>query len=180
LSAPTIDDELLAASSSIPEPEAPPRRGPGRPRKDGSAPGSARASAPKRPPSARRVSGAQLRSNIAMVVGGLNLALSLSRSFAADALTDSEADLLTDALYAEAQASTRIMKWVERAAVVTPHFLLLRAAFEILMPRLQRRGLIPGGTLPEHTPEQCAGARSQGFACPMHTEPANVTPMYRE
>lgn len=174
----TIDDELLADAAAIPEPESAPRRGPGRPRKDGSAPGSgARATGTaKRAP--KRISVSELKKSLAMLVGGLNLAITLSR-FKDDALTDAESDLLVDALHAEATASARVMSWLERAAGITPHVLLIRAAFEIITPRLARRGLIPGfvETIPEHDPAECDAARASGWKCPIHSDPDNVIHM---
>lgn len=60
-----------------------------------------------------------------------------------DALSDDEMTLLTDALVAECSTSERIGKWLERTSGVAPHVLLVKALISIILPRAQRRGIIP-------------------------------------
>ena len=60
-----------------------------------------------------------------------------------DALSDEEMTLLTDALVAECSTSERIGKWLERTSGVAPHVLLVKALISIILPRAQRRGIIP-------------------------------------
>lgn len=67
----------------------------------------------------------------------------LTLSSPGDTLADDEMDMLTDALVAECTASDRIAAWLERAAGISPHVLLIKAVGLIAIPRLQRRGLIP-------------------------------------
>jgi len=70
-----------------------------------------------------------------------NLALTLVSE--QDTLQDEEMDMLTDALVAECTASERISNWLEKAAGVSPHVLLIKAVALIAIPRLQNHGIIP-------------------------------------
>lgn len=108
----------------------------------------------------RRNSAAWIRQQCAGVVGAANLGLALS-PLADDALTDEEADLLTDALAAEAAQSERILKWMEKAGAISPHLLMLKAVVTIATPRLVRHGVIKGATPSDAT--FIAALRQQGY-----------------
>lgn len=139
-----------------------PKRGRGRPAgstnkpRDGSTP--ARAKTPTK---------TEIKRTCASIVGGLNLVLAFTK-YKDDCLDEKEMDMLSDALVAECQTSDRIVSWLTRAGVITPHLLLLKAGYMIAVPRLQRRGMMPMNLddIPPHEPEQC------NSTCPIHAPAA--------
>lgn len=88
------------------------------------------------------------------LVGAVNLGLVWS-PLKDDALSEQEMDMLSEAIAAEAMSSERILKWLEKAGIISPHFMLIRAIGTIAIPRLQRHGIIPGApSLDSLTDEQ--------------------------
>lgn len=123
-----------------------PKRGPGRPRKDGSP------AQPRRP----RKSTAEARKQAseictALVAMGQVATVAvctevLNREVSeADYLTEAEMVALGEAISAEMLASVRARKWLDRAVKVSPHLALMQTVFMIAVPRLQRHHIIPGG-----------------------------------
>lgn len=137
LNAPDIDG--APAPETANEPIQPRRRG---------RPPGAKNKASSAASSGARKSATWIRSQCASLVSGVNLAAAMIPQFIdrEDLLTNAEMSLLTDALVAEANSSRRILSWLERAAGVSPHLLLVQAVIAIAVPRLRRRGILPGET----------------------------------
>ena len=145
--------------------DEPPKRRRGRP--PGSRNNSTGSNGDKAP---RRNSLGWVKKQASTLVGSANLLVTLT-PYRSDALSDEEMDLLTDALTAEAMASTRVMRWLERAGIISPHFLLIKAAWTIALPRLQSHGLIPAPEISEEQKERLREYfRSTGQPIPTELE----------
>lgn len=144
---------ILGVEDADPEPMAIPTDGAPK-RRRGRPPGSKNTGS--RTSSARRNSRTWVCQQTAIIIGAVNIALVTFPQTREDALDDEEMDLLADAVTAEAMANERILKWIERAGVISPHLLMIRALFRIGIPRLQRHGILP---TPKLTDEQKAEAR---------------------
>jgi hypothetical protein len=160
----TLPDEVeLATIAATPDADSEPKRDAGtrtrKPRSDkGQSRSGTRTPSPGIPGqrAARRGSVNWVRGQVVTLVGLGNLALAfLSRDdmLSTEPLRQnglivqaSESDLLADALTAEALASDRILKWMMVAAGVSPHILMIQALVVILIPRLQRRGILRAPT----------------------------------
>ncbi len=146
------DSVLIEVEPESPTPtppvDAPPKRGPGRPKGSRNAVNSGTRARSTKP---------NIRQACVAITQAANLALVFSRRFIPqiredDVLSDEEMTLLAKALEAEATQSARIARWAERAGGISVHAVLIEAAVLIATPRLQRRGILPA---PEPmTPEQ--------------------------
>lgn len=123
-----------------------PKRGPGRPRKDGSPaqPRKPRKSTVEARKQASEICTALVAMGQVATVSVLTQVLQKSVD-ESDYLTEDEMVALGDAISAEMLASVRARKWLDRAVKVSPHLALMQVAFAIAVPRLQRHGIIPGG-----------------------------------
>jgi len=125
--------------------EQPPKRGPGRPRKDGSP------AQPRRPRKSTAEAKQQAMATCAAAVavaqmGVLWVAHTSGRVIEPDdLLDDNEIAALGDAISAELLASVRARKWLDRAVKASPHLALMQVTFAIMVPRLQRHNILPGG-----------------------------------
>lgn len=135
--------------------DIPPKRGPGRPRKDGS---------PAQPRGPKRTTAAVKQQALdvcvtAIAMGQVATVAVSSALFSVvippdDLLNDEEMILLGDAISAEMLASVRARKWLDRAVKVSPHLALMQACFVIAVPRLKRHNLIPNEDWAKHAREQ--------------------------
>lgn len=123
-----------------------PKRGPGRPRKDGS---------PAQPRRPRKSTAEAKRQALDVCVAAIAMAQVATVSVSTallnttippdDLLTEDEMVALGDAISAEMLASVRARKWLDRAVKVSPHLALMQTLFMLAVPRLQRHNLIPSG-----------------------------------
>lgn len=135
------DIDLESLAPEAPQDTAPKRRG--RPRGSKNLFSSAAENVAGAVKRGRTSAKAKVRGQVAMLVGGLNLGLASSK-YRADCLDEREMTALTDALTAECMSSERVVKWMLAASGITPHLMLLQAVVMIAVPRLQRRGILPG------------------------------------
>jgi hypothetical protein len=82
---------------------------------------------------------------IATVVEGINVLLSALPQTQPDALNEREAELLTFGLDKWQQSDPKYAKLFKRASKVGGWGALVFAGIMIALPRLQRRGMLPGG-----------------------------------
>lgn len=155
-----LDDALLDETASG---DAAPNKRRGRPRGAKNRVADAVGSTVRK---VRKGSPAWVRAQCASLVGMGNMLVAIS-PYSADALDDREMDMLTDALAAECAASERIMRWLQAAAGISPHILLIQAVIAISVPRLQRHGVLPSGA--EGSPPHGASAPGYGTLTYEHT-----------
>ena len=117
--------------------ESAPKRGPGRPRKDGSAPGTPRAQAPN----------VNIQESVAGLLMATNLVFMMAGQFGVpldrDAFDDVEIHALSTAISDQCKQSPLFKKYVLAAIGVTGGASLLGVVAIVAMRRAARHGLLP-------------------------------------
>jgi len=129
-------DQVLAA----------PKRGRGRPRKDGTPP-PAPAGKRERKPAKRQPKAGEIKSLLAttLVAGDALAGLLAPRVWTQDdRLQPSETTLLVDAIYTEIAQYPGVLAWLAAASGVSTHLNLALVLATVALPRLARHGLVPG------------------------------------